>query len=177
MAEGLINFLISDDAEAKKARQEFNYLIVPMMNPDGIFNGTSRYNMQMEDLNNIWLDDEKVQPEVTGIKNWVESWTANGNEVDLFIDIHNHSQFHRYNVLIFQDNNLDSLVTIMNKHWPIRLWHSEFKGSSCDYFFQKGIPGGTIELSQSHLSDGKYLKIEDYHLFGKGTVLALNEFF
>jgi hypothetical protein len=177
MAEGLIDFLISDDAEAKKARETFNFMIVPMMNPDGTYNGSSRYNMQMEDLNNIWLNDELAQPEVTGVKDWAESWYADGNEIDLFIDIHNHSQFHQYNVFIFQDHSIDSLATVMDNYWPIRFWHSEFKGSSCAYFFRKGIPSGTIELSQSHLADGKYLEIEDYLSFGKGTVLALNEYF
>jgi hypothetical protein len=177
MAEGLINFLISDDKEAKSARDRFSYMIIPIMNPDGTYNGTSRYNMEMEDLNNIWLDDEKAQPEVTGVKDWVASWYADGKEIDMFIDIHNHSQFHQYHVFIFQDHNQDSLVTLMDKYWPIRIWHSEFKGSSCSYFHNKGIPSGTIELSQSHLDDGKYLDIEDYLSYGKGTVIALSEFF
>ncbi len=43
MAEGLINFLVSDAKDAVKAREQFNYIIVPMMNPDGTYNGTSRY--------------------------------------------------------------------------------------------------------------------------------------
>ena len=72
---------------------------------------------------------------------------------------------------------LDSLATVMDKHWPIRNWHSEFKGSSCAYFFRKEIPSGTIELSQSHLANGKYLTIEDYLSFGKGTVIAFNEYY
>ena len=177
MAEGIINFLLSDEKEAQTAREKFNYMIVPLMNPDGIFNGTSRYNMQMEDLNNIWLDDTRAQPEVTGVKNWIESWESNGNKLDLFIDLHNHTQFHKYNVFIFEDHSQDSLASIMNKYWPIRIWHSEFEGSSCAYFQRLGIPSGTIELSQSHLDDGKYLNIEDYHLFGKGAVIALNEYF
>ncbi|MCK5279574.1 MAG: hypothetical protein KAK04_13570, partial [Cyclobacteriaceae bacterium] len=121
--------------------------------------------------------DDKVQPEVSGVKNWVESWYADGNEIDLFFDIHNHSQFYRYNVFVLQDQSLDSLATVMDKHWPIRNWHSEFKGSSCAYFFRKEIPSGTIELSQSHLANGKYLTIEDYLSFGKGTVIALNEYY
>jgi len=177
MAEGLIDFLVSDDAEAIIARKYFNYMIVPMMNPDGIYNGTSRYNMNMEDLNNVWLNDDKVQPEVSGVKNSVESWYADGNEIDLFLDIHNHTQFHRYNVFVLQDHSLDSMAMVMDKHWPIRSWHSEFKGSSCGWSFGKGIPSSTIELSQSHLDDGKYLTIEDYLSFGKGTVIALNEYY
>jgi hypothetical protein len=177
MAEGLINFLVSDAKEAVKARELFNYIIVPMMNPDGTYNGTSRYNMQMEDLNSIWLNDNKAQPEVTGVKEWEASWNAGGNRIDLFIDIHNHSQKHKENRFIFPDHSLDSLAIIMCKHWPFRAMHSEFKGSSNDYFNKKGISSGTVELSQSHLADGKYLEIEDYLSFGKGIVVALNEYF
>jgi len=177
MAEGMIDFLISDDPEAKRARERFNYLIVPMMNPDGTFNGTSRYNMEMEDLNNIWLDKENAQPEVTGLKMWVEAWYADGNDIDLFMDIHNHTQFHRYNVLVLQDHSLDSLAAIMDRQWPVRSWQSEFRGSSCAYFFRKGIPSMTVELSQSHPGDGNYLEIDDYHSYGKKTVVALSEYY
>ncbi len=133
--------------------------------------------MKMEDLNNVWLNDDKIQPEVSGVKKWVASWYADGNKVDLFLDIHNHTQFYKYNVFIFQDHSLDTLAIVMDKHWPIRNWHSEFKGSSCAWSFGKGIPSGTIELSQSHIDDEKYLTIEDYLTFGKGTAVGLNEYF
>lgn len=177
MAEGMIKFLLSGEEQAEFARQHFNYLIIPMMNPDGLYHGISRYNVQMEDLNNIWMDDDKAQPEVAGVKAWAESWFAEGNSLDLFLDIHNHTQFHQYNVFIFQDHGLDDLVPIMDELWPVRIWHSEFKGSSCSYFFRKGIPSGTIELSQSHLADGVYLDIKNYQAFGKGAVIALNRFY
>jgi len=77
---------------------------------------------------------------------------ADGNEIDLFIDIHNHTQFHRYNAFIFQDHSLDNFGKVLDKYWPIRIHHSTFKGSSCAWLFGKGIPSGTIELSQSYLN-------------------------
>ena len=177
LAKGLINYLISGDPGAKQAREKFIFHIIPMMNPDGIVNGISRYNTAMEDLNNIWLNDEKAQPEVTGVKNWVDRWYEEGNTIDLFIDVHNHTQFHNYHAFIFQDHSLDSLVTVMNDHWPIRIWHSEFEGSSCAWFFRQGIPSGTIELSQSKVGDGPYLTIEDYLDYGAGTVKGIVAFF
>jgi hypothetical protein len=177
LVEGLINYLISEDPGAQEAREKFIFHIIPMMNPDGMVNGITRYNTAMEDLNNIWLNDEKAQPEVTGVKNWVENWYGQGNTIDLFIDVHNHSQFHTYHAFIFQDHSLDSLVTEMNDHWPIRIWHSEFEGSSCAWFFRQGIPSGTIELSQSRIGDGPYLTIEDYLDYGAGTVKGIAAFF
>jgi hypothetical protein len=177
LMEGLIDYLISEDPGARQAREHFIYKIIPMMNPDGIYNGISRYNTAKEDLNNIWLDDTRAQPEVTGVKNWVERWYDSGHRIDLFIDIHNHTQFHTYHAFIFQDHSVDSLVTCMNRYWPIRIWHSEFEGSSCAWFFRQGIPAGTIELSQSRVDEGPYLTIEDYLNYGKGTVKGISDYF
>jgi hypothetical protein len=177
LTEGLIDFLLSDDPGARAARENFIYHVIPMMNPDGIYNGISRYNTAMEDLNNIWLDDSRAQPEVTGVKNWVDQLYNSGKKIDLFVDVHNHTQFHTYNVFIFQDHTLDSLVTVMNKYWPIRIWHSEFEGSSCAWFFRKGIPAGTIELSQSRIDEGPYLTIDDYFKYGEGTVKGITDYF
>jgi len=176
-AEGMIDFLLSDDPEAQNARKKFIYHIVPMMNPDGIFDGISRYNAAMEDLNNIWLDNLRAQPEVSGVKSWVDQWTAAGKKIDLFLDVHNHTQFHTYHVFVFQDHNLDSLVTAMEPYWPVRIWHSEFEGSSCAWFFRQEIPSGTLELSQSRVGEGPYLTIEDYHRYGAGTVKGISDYF
>ena len=176
-AEGMINFLLSEDPEAQRARQRSIYHIVPMMNPDGIFNGISRYNSAMEDLNNIWLDDARAQPEVSGVKSWADQWISSGNKIDLFIDVHNHTQFYTYHVFIFQDHLQDSLVTAMEPYWPVRIWHSEFEGSSCAWFFRQEIPAGTIELSQSRVGEGPYLTIEDYHRYGAGTVKGISGYF
>jgi len=177
LLEGLIDFLLSEDPGAQQVRENFIFKIIPMMNPDGIFNGITRYNTAMEDLNNIWLDDSRAQPEVTGVKNWMDRWYDSGNRIDLFIDVHNHTQFHTYHAFIFQDHSIDSLVTVMNRYWPIRIWHSEFEGSSCAWFYQKGIPSGTIELSQGRINEGPYLTIDDYLEYGKGTAKGITEYF
>ena len=175
--EGLINFLLSNNELALLARKNFVYKLIPMMNPDGVYNGTSRYNMEMEDLNNIWLNDEKMQPEVKGVRNWVERWYQEGNKIDLFLDIHNHTQLYTYNVFLFKDNSLDSLGITMDKYWPTRIWHSEPKGSSHAYFLKKEIPGGSVELTQSFSEQGDYLSISDYHNYGKGTIKGLLDYY
>jgi hypothetical protein len=177
LLEGLVNYLISDDEAAKTAREKFVYKVIIMMNPDGVFNGTTRYNMEMEDLNIIWLNEEKMQPEVQGVKDWVDAWYARGNKIDMFLDFHNHTQLYRYNVFIFMDNQFDSLVPSMNKYWPSRIWHMDFEGSSFTYFHQKGIPGSSVELSQSVAEEGNYLTIDDYHRYGEGVVRGFNDYF
>ena len=122
--EGLINFLLSENEEAAMAREHFDFKLIPMMNPDGVFQGTSRYNAEMEDLNNIWFSEEKMQPEVAGVQRCFENMRDAGQDIDLFIDVHNHTQYYTYNVFLFKDSSMDSLRTVMNKHWPSRVWHS-----------------------------------------------------
>ena len=175
--EGLINFLLSNDEKASLARKHFVFKVIPMMNPDGVFNGTSRYNMEMEDLNNIWLTEEKMQPEVKGVQEWVGRWYKEGNEIHLFLDIHNHTQLHTYNVFLFADNSLDSLGITMDKYWPTRIWHSEPKGSAQAYFLLNEIPSGSVELTQSFSEEGDYLTISDYHSYGAGTVIGLLDYY
>jgi len=175
--EGIVDFLISESEEAKAARRQFIFKLVPMMNPDGIVGGSTRYNMHMEDLNNIWLNPKKMQPEVAGVQQWTTDWLGNGNSIDLFVDVHNHTQFYTYNVLIFNDSSMNNLRTVMDKHWPVRLWHSEPKGSAHAYFYRLGIPSGSLELTQSFSEKGEYLDIKDYHFYGKQTVRGLLDYF
>lgn len=176
-AEGMINYLLSDNVEAANIRKKFVYKFVPMMNPDGIYNGITRYNANMEDLNNIWLNEGEPQPEVSGLQQWLNHWYANGNQLDLFIDIHNHSQFHTYNLFFFKDNATDSLFQNIQNYWPVRLHYSGFSGSAQYWFSQKGIPSGTLELTQSKVEDGDYLTIKDYYQYGEGTIKGIHNYY
>jgi hypothetical protein len=175
--EGLINFLLSEDEDAARARRHFDFKLIPMMNPDGVFHGTSRYNAEMEDLNNIWFSEEKMQPEVEGVQRWFKNIRDAGRDIDLFVDVHNHTQFYTYNVFLFNDSSMDILRTVINKHWPSRIWHSEPVGSAHAYFVANGIPGASLELTQSFSEAGAYLDIADYHHYGAQTVRGLLEYY
>jgi len=175
--EGMIDYILSDTPDAAVIRENYIYKFLPMMNPDGMYKGVSRYNSRMEDLNNIWMNDDRAQEEVSGVKHWTDQWLGSGESLDLFIDVHNHSQHHKYNAFISLDEELDSLVLCMNHSWPIRSLHAEFEGSSCAWFQSRDISSGTIELSQSRINEGPYLTIEDYYQYGEGTVKAISEYF
>ena len=47
---GLINFLISSNAFASKLRDQFEWWVVPMINPDGVVIGNYRTNLQGKDM-------------------------------------------------------------------------------------------------------------------------------
>jgi murein tripeptide amidase MpaA len=54
MVEGLINYLLSDDLEAKEIREKFVIKIIPMLNPDGVILGNTRSSLMGVDLNRRW---------------------------------------------------------------------------------------------------------------------------
>ena len=62
MLEGMIDFLISSDADAGAFRQNCVWYIVPMVNPDGVFLGNSRATSEGVDPNRDWgnMDTEEV---------------------------------------------------------------------------------------------------------------------
>lgn len=54
MMQGLIDYLIGDDENAKYLRETFVFKIVPMQNPDGVIIGNYRCSLMGTDLNRQW---------------------------------------------------------------------------------------------------------------------------
>ena len=54
MCEGLVQFLLSSSPSAVQLRERAVFLVVPMLNPDGVINGFYRSNLGGADLNRIW---------------------------------------------------------------------------------------------------------------------------
>ena len=57
LVEGLMNFLASDDPNAKTAMDNLIFHIVPVHNPDGVNQGNYRLNGKSENLEVLWLRD------------------------------------------------------------------------------------------------------------------------
>jgi len=49
--EGFLEFIVSNDKEARALRQLFVFKIVPMLNPDGVVVGNYRCSLTGLDLN------------------------------------------------------------------------------------------------------------------------------
>ena len=183
--EGILQYLMSE--EAKDIREQYIYKIIPMMNPDGLFHGVARYNFNMEDLNAEWddgitdMENGPAEPEVLAARNWVQGWMEEGGKIDFAADIHAHGQRAGDCAIHIRDERLHLLVEKINRYWPIR---TNFKGpnpgkGNCLNFFTDEINtlAVTMELSQSHNGDEKYLDIEDYRLHGGYFVRAIHDFF
>jgi hypothetical protein len=92
--EGLLRFLISDNPEATRIRRQITFKLCPMLNPDGVVHGGTRFNARGVDLNRHWhssdplSSDLKMAPEITLVKQALRNWHAS-HRLDLWINIHN----------------------------------------------------------------------------------------
>jgi uncharacterized repeat protein (TIGR02543 family) len=85
MLKGLIDFLISDNADAQRMRNAFIWYIVPMVNPDGVYLGKSRATSEDRNANRDWKNDLTV--EINIVRDHIVS-INNTLGIDFFIDAH-----------------------------------------------------------------------------------------
>jgi len=71
---------------------KFRYLIVPMVNPDGVIYGNFRCDFSGVDLNRVWLDPSRfTQPSIYHIKK-ILAKEFEKKKAKYFIDLHSHSK-------------------------------------------------------------------------------------
>lgn len=87
--EGLVDFLLGNDAEAASLRQRAEFFIYPMANPDGRLAGYNRSTVEQvnDDPNRFW--DSPNYGGLSDIKVVGDALLADtGGDVDYFIDFH-----------------------------------------------------------------------------------------
>jgi murein tripeptide amidase MpaA len=92
--KGIIDHLLSDTDVAKALRARFFFVIVPMLNPDGVINGNYRCNLAGFDLNRNWKnpDPNKHRP-IFATKQLIQSIQQH-RKILFFCDFHGHSAKH-----------------------------------------------------------------------------------
>ena len=88
--EGMVDFLLSENPEAKALREKYIVYVVPMINVDGVVHGNQRTNLAGLDLNRVWSNPSYVlSPVVYAIKN-LANMVKRERKIDVFCDIHAH---------------------------------------------------------------------------------------
>jgi predicted deacylase len=88
-AQALFSFvetLYADIAVARKFREQFNILIVPLVNPDGVEKGHWRHNVGGKDLNRDWYNFS--QPETTAVHQKLQEIVKAGGKIEFALDFH-----------------------------------------------------------------------------------------
>lgn len=91
--QGIINFLLSRNSIAEALRHQFIFLIIPMLNPDGVIFGNNRCSLGGFDLNRCWGHPTiQKQPTVYALKKKLHDLTNSGKQIYVFCDLHGHSK-------------------------------------------------------------------------------------
>ncbi|KAG7468180.1 hypothetical protein MATL_G00140060, partial [Megalops atlanticus] len=98
--KGTLEFLCSSDPVAEGLREAYIFKIVPMLNPDGVINGTHRCSLNGGDLNRQWMKpDEGLSPTIYHTKGFLYYLSSIGRTPLVFCDYHGHSR--KKNVFLY----------------------------------------------------------------------------
>jgi hypothetical protein len=90
--EGIIYFLLSDSSESKYLKQNFDFVILPMINVDGVIYGNFRCDINGNDMNRRWRNPHKIfQHALVQIRRKLE-FLQNEQGIEFFFDLHGHSK-------------------------------------------------------------------------------------
>jgi len=94
MMRGCLNFITGPSEEAQLLRKRYIFMLVPMMNPDGVINGNYRTSLIGKDLNRQWLrPSENTMPSVYSLKKLLQRLGSEREaSLDMFCDLHGHSR-------------------------------------------------------------------------------------
>jgi hypothetical protein len=103
--------LLSDQILAREFRQKYNLLIIPNINPDGVYAGNWRFNTNGIDLNRDWISFS--QTEVRKIDNYLKTLVKQGNKIKFAVDFHST----REDVFYTMPTNYGMENAYFVKHW------------------------------------------------------------
>ena len=91
----IIDFLTGRSAEADALRRHCLFLIVPMLNPDGVICGNYRCSLAAVDLNRRWArPSAKLHPTIHALKKLLLRLHVR-QPIAMFVDLHGHSRKQR----------------------------------------------------------------------------------
>jgi hypothetical protein len=179
---GFMDFLLSGAAEAEGCLQRLRWLVVPMLNPDGVASGRTRTNLEGVDLNRHHHDS--AAPETRGLRTVLLEEVRSGPEPLAFIDIHAHSR-RRGVFFITNGHDSDALVESLAARTPLL----DAQGTSRPELRAQDEGVGRVAAArlgykysvtlESSLAarhpgaGGEHLSLEDLQCVGKALCLAL----
>ncbi|KAM4597564.1 cytosolic carboxypeptidase 1-like isoform 1-T1 [Polymixia lowei] len=117
--KGTLEFLMGTSALAHSLREAYIFKIVPMLNPDGVINGSHRCSLSGEDLNRQWQSPSaELHPTIYHTKSLLQYLAHIQRTPLVFCDYHGHSR--KKNVFMYGCSVKETV------------WQSNISAASCD---------------------------------------------
>lgn len=180
--EGVVRWLLTDAAAA--ARRQVCWKIMPLVDPDGVVAGASRFNRLGWDTNRHWattdpanLEHRRLRPEICAAKGALLDWLRRDKPVDL------HLNYHDTQVDIFvaheglgADPLLASLYQrMMADGFTGQYRHSSAPADSCQnaLWSELGLRAALVELGTVDLPGVGYPTAASRIAFGERSAQSL----
>ena len=139
VCEGMMKYLLGDTPEAASLRDSFVFKFIPMLNPDGVINGSYRCSLSGYDLNRVWHIADKVShPEIYATRKNI--FEINQKQaIFLTVDLHAHSK--KKGIFMYGSQNRNN--PYLCRQIPFLLWKniSEFNYYQCNFAMRMGREG------------------------------------
>ena len=138
MMHGMIDFLLSDEKAAELLRELFEFVVIPMLNTDGVILGNFRTGLAGDDLNRQYLKPEaEFHPSIITLLNKVAKLRSE-RKVAMYMDLHGHStkpNVFSYGPELARNDSMYDFVKFFPK--MIDLESVAFKFSKCSWKINK----------------------------------------
>ncbi|KAM7396122.1 hypothetical protein PAMP_019190 [Pampus punctatissimus] len=163
--KGTLEFLCSSDPVAQSLREAFVFKIIPMLNPDGVINGTNRCDLNGEDLNRQWCKPHPVlSPTIYHTKGFLYYLNSIGRTpltIAKTLDrIAPAFSFNSCNYSVEKSRSATARVVVWREMGVLRSYTMESTYNGCDQGIYKVLKcvshpwlGGTFDLSQNVFMD------------------------
>lgn len=105
MLNGLINYLVSDpekDIRVKLLLDNFVFVIVPLLNPDGVYRGHYRVDTNGNNLNRLYTTYTKKNEPSIYLVNKIVKDLSSQKRLYMYLDFHAHANIN--NIFMFGNN-------------------------------------------------------------------------
>ena len=193
--EGFMDFLFSDTALAYRLRSNFSWLLIPMINPDGVICGFYRPGLSGDDMNRVWQSPDPIlHPTAYRTLDLIETLKKT-RPIHFFLDFHGHTAACNSFVYGFMNEENPDLYStervfplLMTKHTCL------FSNEMCSFLKQKQYEGTmrvvlrrrflilfayTLEMSYGGCDFGPRRNTQftphDYSEIGQATAKAIGD--
>jgi len=149
-----VETVLGDSSLARQFRDRYMVVVIPILNPDGVFLGHWRHNVNGVDLNRDW--GPFTQPETQGAERLLADLEQAGMKIRLMLDFHSTKVNKFYTQLRDDGTAPEHFATNWLSSARLRLPDFEFmhdarkqseQANTKNYFFKRyGIPAITYEL-------------------------------